>query len=164
MADLGITYDPRDAEPPKDFEVLPVGKYLAIVSGSEFKSNSKGTGRNLSLTFQIIDGIHSNRLVWHNLSLENPSQTAVDIARSQLGAIQDACKVGKIQDSAMLHDIPHVITLKIVKFNDQPKNEIAKWEVAGGVAHATEPTAPAVTAVPAVAPVVQGEKPSWLPK
>ena len=55
MANLN-GFDANQVEPSNDFEPIPGGKYLAVITDSEQKPNKAGTGSYLNLTFQIIDG------------------------------------------------------------------------------------------------------------
>lgn len=116
MADLN--FDATTVEPTTEFEPIPSGKYLAVIIQSEFKPTKAGTGQYLELTFQIIDGPHKNRQLWARLNLNNPSQQAVQIARGELSAICRAVGVMQPKDSAELHNLPLVISVKVTKRND----------------------------------------------
>ena len=86
MADLR-GFDANQVEPTGDFEPIPAGKYLAVITESEMKPNKAGTGSFLQLTFQIIEGAYQNRLLWTRLNLDHPNATAVQIASAELSAI-----------------------------------------------------------------------------
>ena len=47
MADLN-GFDANQVEPTGDFEPIPAGKYLAVITDSEMKPNKAGTGSLLS--------------------------------------------------------------------------------------------------------------------
>lgn len=117
MADLS-GFDANQVEPSADFEPVPAGKYLAVVTASEQKDNKAGTGSYLQLTFQIIDGPFKNRLLWARLNLDNPNATAVQIARAELSAICRAVGVLAPNDSVELHDLPLVIHVRCKKRSD----------------------------------------------
>ena len=149
MAYLG-NFDASTVEP-ADFSALPAGDYTAIVSASEFKTTRNGDGQYLALTFQIVDGPHKGRYIWHNLNLQNKNHKAEEIAQRELSAICRA--VGKMQvtDSEQLHDAPMKITVAYLPAKgDWPeKNQIKKWE----------PLVAAVPAKPAAVPA----KPAAVP-
>jgi hypothetical protein len=133
MADLG-GFDASKIEPSSDFDPIPAGKYLALVTESAMKPNKAGTGRFLQLTFQIQDGPYKNRLLWARLNLENPNAMAVQIARAELSAICRATGVLAPNDSLELHNLPLVIHVRCKKREDTGEltNEIkgyAKKEV-----------------------------------
>jgi hypothetical protein len=117
MADLR-GFDANKVEPSSDFDAIPAGKYLAIISESEMKPTKAGNGMYLQLTFQIIDGPYKNRLLWARLNLENPNATAVQIARAELSAICRAIGVLAPNDSVELHNLPLIIHVKCKKRDD----------------------------------------------
>jgi hypothetical protein len=136
MADLH-GFDARNVEPTADFEPIPAGKYLAMITESEMKPNKSGTGGYLQLTFQILDGPYKNRFVWARLNLNNPNATAVKIAHGELSALCRAVGVLAPNDSIELHNLPLVIMVKCKKRADtgEIQNEIkgyAKKDAATG--------------------------------
>ena len=130
-------FNANDVEPATDFEAIPAGKYLAVITETEVKPNKLGTGSYLQLTFQVIEGEYKNRFLWARLNLDNPNATAVKIARAELSAICRAVGVMAPGDSVELHDLPLVISVKCKKRADTGEitNEIkgyAKKEAAAG--------------------------------
>jgi hypothetical protein len=125
MADLN-GFDANQVEPTGDFEPIPDGKYLAVITGSEMKPTKAGTGSYLLLTFQIIEGKYKNRLLWARMNLEHPNKTAVEIARADLSAICRAVGVLAPKDSVDLHDLPLMIHVRCKKRTDNGEivNEI----------------------------------------
>lgn len=125
MADLS-GFDANQVEPNSDFEPVPAGKYVAVITESEMKATKAGTGSLLQLTFQIIEGPFANRLLWARLNLDNPNATAVKIARGELSAICRAVGVLAPNDSVDLHNLPLVIHVRCKKRNDtgEINNEI----------------------------------------
>jgi hypothetical protein len=148
MANLN-GFDASTIEPSQDFEPIPAGKYLAVITESEMKPTKSGTGNYLQLSFKVLDGQYKDRLVWARLNLENPNATAVQIARRELADICRAVGVTKPADSVDLHNIPLVITVRMKKRDDTGDftNEVrgyAKREAAAGEAppQAADPTPP----------------------
>ena len=117
MADLR-GFDANAVEPAGDFEPIPAGKYLAVISDSEMKPTKAGTGSYLQLTFQITDSPCVNRLLWARLNLDNPTETARKIAQGELSAICRAVGVLAPNDSVDLHNLPLVIHVKCKKRSD----------------------------------------------
>lgn len=122
-------FDANQVEPSASFEPLPAGKYLAAVTESEMKPTKAGTGHFLQLTFQVLDGPHKGRFLWARLNLDNPNQTAVQIAQSELSAICRAVGVLVPKDSVELHNLPLMITVRCRKRHDTGEitNEIAGY-------------------------------------
>ncbi len=136
MANLG-TFNAHDVDPAVEFEAIPAGKYLAIISESEMKDTKSGNGRFLEIKFTVVDGDYRGRNVWARLNLENPNATAVQIARAELSAICRAVGVMQPRDSCELHNVPVAITVKCKRREDNGDvtNEIrgySKREAASG--------------------------------
>ena len=101
MADL-FGFDAKQVEPTRDFEPIPAGKYLAVITGVEMRCRPRPVhGHYLQLTFQVIEGEYQNRLLWTRLNLDNPNATAVQIARAELSAICRAVGVLAAKDSVI---------------------------------------------------------------
>ena len=81
---VSLDFDATQVEPTSDFEPIPAGKYVAVITDSEVKDTKSGRGSYLQLAFQITEGEYKNRFLWARLNLENPNQTAVKIARAEL--------------------------------------------------------------------------------
>ena len=86
MANL-TGFDANQVEPTVDFEAIPAGKYLAMITDSEMKPTKSGAGSYLQLTFEVLEGPYRGRILWARLNLENPNATTVQIARAELSSI-----------------------------------------------------------------------------
>ncbi len=111
-------FDANAVEPASEFDPVPAGKYVAVITESEVKANKAGNGSYLQLTFQIVEGEFKNRFLWARLNLDNPNATAVKIARAELSAICRAVGVLAPNDSTDLHDLPLIIHVKCKKRPD----------------------------------------------
>lgn len=139
MADL-TGFDATEIEPSGTFEPIPGGNYTACITESELKDTKANNGQYLHLKFQIIEGPHENRVLFGNVTLENPSKDAVRIGKEQLSAICHAVGVLKPADSSELHDKPLTIRVVVKDRSDigLPSNEIKGYgkKQVGGVAAA----------------------------
>ena len=146
MANLN-GFNAAQVEPSQDFEPIPAGKYLAVITETEMKPTKNGSGQYLQLAFQILDGAFKGRFVWARLNLNNSNPTTVQIARQELSAICRAVGVMTPGDSVELHNIPLVITVKLKKRDDTGEltNEVkgyAKRDAAPASATPTQATNP----------------------
>ncbi len=107
------TVEPVDAS----FEPIPAGKYLAVIRDSQEKTSQKGH-TYLSLEFEVLDGEYRGRKVWANLNLNHPDADVVKYARAELAEICKTVGVLKPTDSVQLHNLPLVITVKVVARKD----------------------------------------------
>lgn len=124
MANLN-GFNANTVEPQGEFEAIPAGKYLAVITNTEMKPTKAKTGAFLELTFEVIEGEFKSRKLWSRLNLENPNPTAVKIARSELSSICRAINVPEPKDSCELHNLPLVVTVKQKAGEDgEVRNEI----------------------------------------
>ncbi|MCZ2341675.1 MAG: DUF669 domain-containing protein [Bacteroidales bacterium] len=157
MANLN-GFDANQVEPTGDFDPVPAGKYLAVITESEMKPTKSGSGSYLQLTFEIIEGEHKGRLLWARLNLDNPNATAVTIARAELSAICRAVGVLAPKDSVELHNLPLVIHVKCKKRDDT--GDITN-EVRGYSPKNTESPVAAKSAAPSANGVANNSTPPW---
>ena len=125
MAFLG-NIDLNDVKPADNFEPLPAGKYTCVISSSEMKATKAGTGEYLQLTLTVIDGEYEHRKLFDRLNLNNPNQTAVDIAKRTLASIGHAVGVWPPQDSSELHDIPLEVKVEVETERDPVSKVITR--------------------------------------
>ena len=127
-------FNASEVDPAADFEPIAPGSYTAVITESETKPTKAGTGSYLQFTFQIVDGEHKGRLLWARLNLDNPSETAVKIAKGELSAICRAVNVLQPRDSIELHNIPLVIKVGVKRRDDtgEMTNEIKGYSARGG--------------------------------
>lgn len=128
MANLH-NFNAHNVDPATEFEPIPAGKYMAVITESEMKSTKSGNGSYLELTFQVIGGEYKGRLLWSRLNLENPKPLTVQIAKAELSAICRAVGVMQPKDSIELHNLPLLVTVKCRKRDDTGEitNEIKAY-------------------------------------
>jgi hypothetical protein len=117
MASLN-NFDANSVDPSVALDPIPAGRYIAAITDSEMKPTKAGGGNYLQLTFQILEGEHTGRLVWARLNLENANPTTVKIARAELSAVCRAVNVLRPRDSVELHNIPVEIRVGLKKRDD----------------------------------------------
>ena len=134
MANLGMTFDSTQVDTTNQFDAMPAGQYLVMVSDSEIKQTKSGTGQYLSLTLEVQEPEQfRGRKLFDNLNLWNSNQTAVEIAQRQLAQLVQGCGLSAIGDSEELHFKSAIAIVKIEK-SDQygDRNTIKGYKAAGG--------------------------------
>ena len=128
MANLN-DFNANDVDPMTNFESIPAGKYLAVITDSEMKPTKSGNGMYLELKYQIIEDKYKGRNLWVRLNLDNPSPKAVEIARAELSSVCRAVGVMQPKDSLELHNLPLVIKVKCKRREDTDElvNEICSY-------------------------------------
>ena len=115
MANLEfLNFDANQVQP-NSFELLPAGKYEAVIVASSMEPTKDGTGKFLKLELQILSGEYQNKKLFDRLNLINPNDQAVQIARGTLSSICRAVGVMTPHDSAELHNRPLSINVGIRK-------------------------------------------------
>ena len=127
-------FNAAEVEPQGSFEPIPAGWYKAMITDSEFKPTKSGNGEYLQLRLDVIEGEHEGRILFDRLNLNNPSQTAVEIAQRQLSAICRAVGVMTPQDSRDLHDRPLRVKVSIRPAGNghEASNEVKAYEAVDG--------------------------------
>jgi hypothetical protein len=108
-----LNYNVNQEELEQSFDLLPVGEYTAIIEDSDLRSNKNNTGKNLFLTYQVIEGQLKGRKIFENLCIENTSMLAMQIAKRTLNSIGVAVGMTQIKDSNELHNKPFKIEVGI---------------------------------------------------
>jgi hypothetical protein len=99
-------FNAAEVEPQTARGLVEPGWHTVVISNTTTKINNAGTGSYLELELQVVDGPAKGRRVWDRLNLDNPNQTAVDIAKASLSAICHAVNVLTPQSPEELKDIP----------------------------------------------------------
>ena len=158
-----LNFNASEVEPSKEFEPIPAGKYIAVITDSEMKETRAGTGRYLQLEFEITDGEFAGRKLWARLNIENQNAEAVRLARADLSAICRSVNVLTPSDSADRHNLPLVIKVHCRKDRNTGEitNDIRGYEPKAN--YKPEPKqAPATTAPVSSQTARVPGKPPWM--
>jgi hypothetical protein len=122
-------FNAAEIEPAASYEPLPAGWYRAVITASEERVNKSQTGSYLQLTLEVIAGQHQGRKLIDRLNLNNPNQTAVEIAQRTLSGICRAVGVMTPRTSYDLHDKPLMVKVKVRAGDGDygPSNEIVEY-------------------------------------
>lgn len=159
MANINFEFNGTEQDLNKnDFDrsPLPDGKYLAQITGSDFRGNSSGTGSYVMVEFEVIDGAHNGRKVWANYNIKHTNQQAQEIGQQQFAKLCLAT-LGKpsCNDTDDLLNRQVVLGVGLDK-KDESRNRV-KWTES---AQAAPVLAPAHSAAPSLAkPANPWEKP-----
>lgn len=125
--------DLPEAQAEGDFSPLPEGKYQATVVTAELKQTKAGTGQYIDIQWSITGPSHVNRRIFDMLNIKNPSKTAADIGRRQLGELLRVAGIPVIRDTDQLIGVSATITLKIRKqAGYRDSNSVTRYEPISG--------------------------------
>jgi hypothetical protein len=134
-----INFDSTGIEPIGSFDLLPVGEYTVIISGSEYKKTKPKADRPvsdyLSLTFSVIDeGEFKNRKLFASLHIDNPNNDAKEIAKRTLSAICGCIDTPRPKMTEEMHNKPLIVKVGIRAANPpyEAQNEIKAYKRADG--------------------------------
>jgi len=143
-------FNAHDIDPAESREPIPAGWYKVVIAASEEKPTKAQTGSYLNLEMQVIDGDHAGRKVYDLLNLNNPNQTAVEIAQRTLSSICRAVGVMTPRQSDDLHDKPMMakVAVRPAKDGYDARNEVKEYAPCDRAAPSSSPTTPGGAAVP----------------
>lgn len=138
-------YEIRDEDLQDDGpgDLLPKGRYSAIVSRAIWKNASTG-GRYIELELTIQGPTHARRKVWDRWNLENHNETTVARARRSAAALCMAIGLRGFHDPAELCDKMFEVNIGVEKNKDPrypDKNNVVNYVKPIGAPLASPPTA-----------------------
>lgn len=122
-------FDASTVDPAESREPVPAGWYKVVIAKSEEKPTKAQTGSYLNLKMEIIEGDHAGRKVYDLLNLNNPNETAVEIAQRTLSSICRAVGVNTPRTSDDLHDKPMMakVAVRPAKDGYDARNEVKEY-------------------------------------
>lgn len=123
MSKLPKAFKRKDYGEMSDFSAIAKGDYIVKITKSEYKANSKKNGHFIALVLEVQNKPHKGHKVFVNLNVDNPSDTAIEMANNELATICDAIGKASIKDTDELMGKMMIATLKI----KDDKNEVAMY-------------------------------------
>ena len=162
MANLGTTFDASTVDPSTTYEILPPGQYVVQIVQSEMRPTKSGTGQQLVLELDVLEGAQSGRKLFDRLNLVNPNTQAVEIAQRTLSAICHATGRMQVQDSEELHLVPMLadVTVQPPKNGYGESNRIRYRPLERAAQPAPQPAQPKAQPQPAPQPQQPAAQPA----
>lgn len=172
MAQLGTKFNATEHDTEqRDYENIPDGIYRLEVTKADVAATSKGDGTILKIQYGVIEPEqYKGRIIFGNITLENPSAQAQEIGQKQLASLCRAIGLSEVEDSDELlfqAFVAKVGLSKQRKVGDnvyEPRNEVKRFyfpdsddlpeigitgPAAAKPANDNKPTARAVSGAPA---------------
>ena len=149
MASFGETFVAADLPMGRTFEPLPAGWYTAAITQATIKDTKAGTGRYISLKYDITGPSHQGRTIFGNLNISNPNPKAEEIGRQQLNSLMRAIGLAKVNDTDQLIGGQLKIKLNVTQSEQYGEsNEVKDFATIanGAMPAASKPAAPAAGA------------------
>lgn len=118
------SFDATTVEPakPREGGTIPDGWYKARITETDYRDNSKKTGKLLEMTWVVLEGEHKGWHIWDRQNVEHPNETAQRIAQEAMSAICHAIDVLKPRHHGQLHGKPCMIKV-VTKPGDVKKDQ-----------------------------------------
>lgn len=137
---VALNFNASGVKPNVALEPVPTGMYPVVIVKSDEKPTKAGTGSYIELEMQIQNSPHvpqefHGRKVFDRLNINNPNQTAVDIAYATLSAICHVTGVLQMTDTQQLHGRPFIAVVSKVPRDDRPDtmtNEVKGYKDMNG--------------------------------
>jgi hypothetical protein len=126
----------------EDFTVLPAGNYLTRIADAYAAEAGTGTP-SYKLVFQVIEGEHAGRRIWHDLWLTEAALPGLKRDCLKLGITDPQRQLDEPSTPAKLRRVRCQVTLIVKRDNDgNPFNKVRGFEVVGIDPPEEEPFAP----------------------
>lgn len=146
----------------QNYSSLPEGDYAVTIKTAEVKQTKAQNGSYLRLRLDVTGPTHAGRVLYANVTLQNPNEKAEEIGRRQMGDIMRALRISTFSDTDQL--IGGNLRVKVVATkSDQygEGNEVKSFKSLEGSA----PPAPVAAATASAAPVQTSKSaPPWANK
>ncbi|QWY83392.1 protein of unknown function DUF669 [Rhizobium phage RHph_X3_2] len=132
---VALNFNANQVQPNVALEAIPSGNYPVMITASTKKPTQKGDGAYIELEQTIQAGEYKGRKVYDRLNIENPNQTAVQIAYGTLSALCYVTGRMQITQTEQLHGVPFIAVVVKKPRNDQPDvmtNEIKGYRDING--------------------------------
>lgn len=140
-----------------DFDPLPAGWYTTTIRDADLRDTKSGTGKYISVRFDVTGPTHQGRCVFANINIKNQNPKAEEIGRQQLGEIMRAIGIDKVRDTDQLIGGNLQVKLNIKTDDYGTKNEVKAFKSQSG----SVPTRPAMPASESKPAPTTGAKPPW---
>jgi hypothetical protein len=118
----------EEGTPPRD--LLPAGKYSAVISEAVVGPTKNRKGQAVRLTWTITEGDYENRLLFQNILIQHESADAQRFGKQKFKDVCMACGIlHPITDLTVLLDKPCWVWVSVRRDKDgqyADKNEIAR--------------------------------------
>jgi len=150
LMDIGIDADVKESDGTGGRQLVPKGKYKAVMINSELKDNNAKNGKVFEAQWQIVEGAHSDTILRDWLNVQHTTKMCQDIGQ---GVLKRICRLTGVPfpppDESQMYGKTCLLTVNVKpdwKDSTKFQNEITAYNPApADFVPATE----AVTSAPA---------------
>jgi hypothetical protein len=162
----GESFDTSQHEAPSDYGPLPPGDYVVTIEKAEVRVTKKGDGHYVWLQLSVLGEQFTNRKLFCNMNIDNPSEKAASIGRGQLAGLGKAINNGQDCAITSTDQLVGQVVAAAVKVKDN-ENEVRAFKPTGQVVQGPPPAAkpaPPKVSSPKAAATAGGQAPPWARK
>jgi len=135
--DLGLdNFDFIEDEGDKEYSPVPDGWYDAHITSAELRTTKNGNGRYIALRYDITGDDYAGRVIWGNVTINNPNPKAEHIGRVQLSRIAKAIGMTQLpndEQELVGSDIKIKTGIRAATEQYAATNDVKDWKpVSGG--------------------------------
>ncbi|NDF33165.1 MAG: DUF669 domain-containing protein [Euryarchaeota archaeon] len=135
---MDLEFDNHDLvidDEPREYTPVPDGWYDARIMGAELKTTKAGNGRYISVRYDITGNEYAGRVVFGNVTINNPNAAAEAIGRKQLSQIALAggmSSLPKDTDELVGIDLKVKVTVRPATEQYAASNDVRDWKPQAG--------------------------------
>ena len=135
-------FDAQAIDTTDNFAPIPEGTYRVLVASAEEKPTASGNGQGLNVQYEVVEGTHKGRKLFHWINLRNPNKMAEEIGHKELARLCLATNVPQPRSCAEFCGKLIQVTVKVGERNGEKRNEIKSIVLPPAATSASQPTAP----------------------
>ena len=109
-----------------NFAPIPEGVYRALVASAEERPTRASGGLGLNVQYEVVEGTHKGRKLFHWINLRNNNKTAEEIGHKELARLCMATNVPQPRSPAEFCGKLISVRVKIEEYQGEKKNSIAQ--------------------------------------
>ena len=117
-------FDARAIDTTDSYAPLPEGQYRVLVASAEERPTKAGDGLGLNVQYEVVDGTHKGRKLFHWINLRNHNKTAEEIGHKELARLCMATNVPEPRSCAEFCGKLIQVSVKVTERNGEKRNEI----------------------------------------
>ena len=107
-----------------NFAPIPEGVYRALVASAEERPTKASGGLGLNVQYEVVEGTHKGRKLFHWINLRNNNKTAEEIGHKELARLCLATNVPQPRSPAEFCGKLIQVSVKVTERDGEKRNEI----------------------------------------
>jgi len=118
-------FNPADVDTTDSFEPIPAGNYRVLVLSAEEKPTKSQNGVVMQVRYQVVEGKHQGRQLFHWINLQNINKVAQEIGHKELARLCLATRVEAPKSPADFCGKLIQVVVGIEEYNGKKDNKVS---------------------------------------